>query len=139
MDIKTARIRALNDGLRQNFADGIAVMTPGIAALGPEAVVVGLSASMWSEIRAPRPSHRVTCGSKFPLPMKTLLLHRCTVPKNDHFANSAARWICARSKPGTVPASFDAECCIAPGHRATEYAITSRKTGLIACAIDPPT
>jgi hypothetical protein len=79
MDIKTARIRALNDGLRQNFADGIAVMTPGIAALGPEAVVVGLSASMWSEIRAPRPSHRVTCGSKFPLPMKTLLLHRCTV------------------------------------------------------------
>jgi hypothetical protein len=38
MDIKTARIRALNDGLRQNFADGIAVMTPGIAALGPEAV-----------------------------------------------------------------------------------------------------
>ena len=34
MDIKTARIRALNDELRQNLADGIAVMTPGIAALG---------------------------------------------------------------------------------------------------------
>ena len=34
MDSKTARIRALNDELRQNFADGIAVMTPGIAALG---------------------------------------------------------------------------------------------------------
>ena len=38
MDIKTARIRALNDQLRQNFADGIAVMTPGVAALGAEAV-----------------------------------------------------------------------------------------------------
>jgi Protein of unknown function (DUF3768) len=38
MDTKTARIRALNDQLRQNFADGIAVMTPGVAALGPEAV-----------------------------------------------------------------------------------------------------
>jgi Protein of unknown function (DUF3768) len=38
MDSKTARIRALNDELRQNFADGIAVMTPGIAALGAEAV-----------------------------------------------------------------------------------------------------
>ena len=38
MDSKTARIRALNDELRQNFADGIEVMTPGIAALGAEAV-----------------------------------------------------------------------------------------------------
>ena len=38
MDTKTARIRALNDQLRQNFADGIAVMTPGVAALGPAAV-----------------------------------------------------------------------------------------------------
>jgi hypothetical protein len=38
MDTKTARIRALNDQLRQNFADGIAVMTPGVAALGPDAV-----------------------------------------------------------------------------------------------------
>ena len=38
MDAKTARIRALNDQLRQNFADGIAVMTPGVAALGAEAV-----------------------------------------------------------------------------------------------------
>src|SRR5512144_3427401 len=38
MDTKTARIRALNDQLRQNFADGIAVMTPGVAALGAEAV-----------------------------------------------------------------------------------------------------
>jgi hypothetical protein len=38
MDSKTARIAALNDELRQNFADGIAVMTPGIAALGAEAV-----------------------------------------------------------------------------------------------------
>jgi len=38
MDTKTARIRALNDQLPQNFADGIAVMTPGVAALGAEAV-----------------------------------------------------------------------------------------------------
>jgi hypothetical protein len=38
MDSKTARIRALNDQLRQNFAEGMAVMTPGIAALGAEAV-----------------------------------------------------------------------------------------------------
>ena len=38
MDAKTTRIRALNDQLRQNFADGIAVMTPGVAALGAEAV-----------------------------------------------------------------------------------------------------
>ena len=38
MDSKTARIRALNDQLRQNLADGIAVMTPGVAALGAEAV-----------------------------------------------------------------------------------------------------
>jgi hypothetical protein len=38
MDTKTARIRALNDRLRQNFADGVAVMTPGVAALGAEAV-----------------------------------------------------------------------------------------------------
>ena len=38
MDSKTARIPALNDELRQNFAEGIAVMTPGIAALGAEGV-----------------------------------------------------------------------------------------------------
>jgi hypothetical protein len=38
MDSKTARIRALNDELRQNFAGGAAVMTPGIAALGADAV-----------------------------------------------------------------------------------------------------
>jgi hypothetical protein len=38
MEIKTDRIRELNDQLRQNFAEGLAVMTPGIAALGGEAV-----------------------------------------------------------------------------------------------------
>jgi Protein of unknown function (DUF3768) len=38
MDTKTARIRALNDELRKNFAAGLAVMTPGVAALGAEAV-----------------------------------------------------------------------------------------------------
>jgi hypothetical protein len=36
MDSKTARIRALNDELRQNFAGGVAVMTPGIAARRPD-------------------------------------------------------------------------------------------------------
>ena len=38
MDPRTARIRALNDQLRQNLAGGVAVMTPGITALGQEAV-----------------------------------------------------------------------------------------------------
>ena len=35
---QTARIRALNDELRNNFSQGHAVMTTGIAALGAEAV-----------------------------------------------------------------------------------------------------
>ena len=38
MDPRTARIRALNDELRHNLAGGVAVMTPGVAALGREAV-----------------------------------------------------------------------------------------------------
>ena len=38
MDTKTARIRALNDQLRQHLTGGMAVMTPGVAALGPAAV-----------------------------------------------------------------------------------------------------
>ena len=38
MDPRTQRIRALNDELRQDLGCGIAVMTPGIAALGQEAV-----------------------------------------------------------------------------------------------------
>jgi hypothetical protein len=33
MDTKTARIRALNDDLRRHLNGGMAVMTPGIAAL----------------------------------------------------------------------------------------------------------
>jgi Protein of unknown function (DUF3768) len=37
MDQRTQRIRALNDQLRQNLATGVAVMTPGVAALGQEA------------------------------------------------------------------------------------------------------
>ena len=35
---KTEHIRALNDALRQNFHEGTAVMTTGVAALGAEAV-----------------------------------------------------------------------------------------------------
>ena len=38
MEAKTDKIRELNDQLRQNFAGGAAVVTPGIAALGAEAV-----------------------------------------------------------------------------------------------------
>jgi hypothetical protein len=38
MDPRTQRIRALNDELRQNLSGGVAVMTPGVAALGREAV-----------------------------------------------------------------------------------------------------
>ena len=38
MTTKTEQIRALNDGLRQQLSTGTAVMTPGIAALGQEAV-----------------------------------------------------------------------------------------------------
>ena len=38
MTTKTEQIRALNDQLRQNLSDGTAVMTPGVAALGAEAV-----------------------------------------------------------------------------------------------------
>ena len=38
MTTKTESIRLLNDQLRSNPATGVAVMTPGIAALGREAV-----------------------------------------------------------------------------------------------------
>jgi hypothetical protein len=38
MDTKTARIRALNDELRQHLTGGMAVITVGVAALGPAAV-----------------------------------------------------------------------------------------------------
>ena len=38
MPTKTDQIRALNDELRQHLHGGIAVITPGIAALGQEAV-----------------------------------------------------------------------------------------------------
>src|SRR5208282_6861034 len=38
MTLTTDRIRALNDELRRNLPYGHAVMTTGVAALGPEAV-----------------------------------------------------------------------------------------------------
>jgi hypothetical protein len=38
LDAKTQRIRDLNDELRHKMTGGMAVMTPGIAALGGEAV-----------------------------------------------------------------------------------------------------
>jgi hypothetical protein len=38
MNLTTQRIRALNDELRRNLPHGHAIMTTGIAALGPEAV-----------------------------------------------------------------------------------------------------
>ena len=38
MDTKTKRIRELNDELRQHLLGGQAVITPGVAALGPQAV-----------------------------------------------------------------------------------------------------
>ena len=40
MDLTTDRIRALNDELRRNLPNGHAVMTTGVAALGPEAVAL---------------------------------------------------------------------------------------------------
>ena len=38
MSTQTERIRTLNDELRQHLLGGLAVMTPGVAALGQEAV-----------------------------------------------------------------------------------------------------
>lgn len=38
MSSQTEQIRALNDQLRQNLSTGLAVITVGVAALGPEAV-----------------------------------------------------------------------------------------------------
>ena len=38
MTTKTEQIRVLNDQLRQNFSEGTAVLTCGVAALGAEAV-----------------------------------------------------------------------------------------------------
>lgn len=37
MNAQTAIIRSLNDQLRRDFSSGVAVMTPGVAALGADA------------------------------------------------------------------------------------------------------
>jgi len=41
----TLRIRALNDDLRRNLSGGMAVMTPGVAALGPDFVQRAIDAT----------------------------------------------------------------------------------------------
>ena len=40
MTTDTEQIRALNDRLRQNLTEGTALLTTGVAALGPEAVAL---------------------------------------------------------------------------------------------------
>jgi hypothetical protein len=45
MDTKTERIRPLNDELRQTLTGGVALITPGVAALGLDAVDVSMRLS----------------------------------------------------------------------------------------------
>jgi hypothetical protein len=57
METKTTRIRELNDRLRQDFAAaGTAVMKPGIAALGAEAVARIVKTIALRTLRANDPS-----------------------------------------------------------------------------------
>jgi Protein of unknown function (DUF3768) len=65
MSADTDRIRMLNDELRQHLFTGGAIMTPGIAALGNEAVMRLVNAiaafSDFSESNDPRGEHDLGC------------------------------------------------------------------------------
>jgi len=65
MNATTERIRALNDELRRNLPNGHAVMTAGIAALGPEAVarIVKTVAGFDDFCYANEPCEETTYGS----------------------------------------------------------------------------
>ena len=65
MDPRTQRIRALNDQLRQNLATGVAVMTPGVAALGEEAAahIIKTIAVFDDFCHANDPHEEHDCGS----------------------------------------------------------------------------
>lgn len=50
MDTKTERIRPLNDELRQTLTGGVALITPGVAALGLDASTASSGPSLYLTI-----------------------------------------------------------------------------------------